>query len=246
MKVIHVLSIGNSFSEDAQAYLHDLAASQDVKIESVNLYIGGCSLEQHFRNMISEKRNYTLDIDGHRAHGFFVSIKEALTARAWDVVTLQQASPSSWKEETYYPYVNRLAEYVRELCPKAKILLHQTWGYETGSPRIEALGLHTYDEMFEHVKACYEKAAKSINADGIIPSGVAFQYALQHGLESVHRDTFHAKLGVGRFILALVWYGYLTGNDVRAVKYDSFSEAVSGEEHRIAIEAASHALMNQR
>lgn len=244
MKTVNVLSIGNSFSEDAQRYLHDLSRSEDTRIESVNLYIGGCSLERHFRNMVGDRREYTLEVNGHRAEGFFVSIKDALTARAWDVVTLQQASHFSYNPDTYFPYINKLAEYVRELCPKAKIMLHQTWGYETGSKRLQDHSFQSYDEMFEQVKLSYQKAAESIHADGIIPSGAAFQYALRHGMESVHRDTFHAKYGVGRFILALVWYGYLTGNDIRNVKYRTFSEPVLEAEYQIAIEAAYHALVN--
>lgn len=242
MRTIHVLSIGNSFSEDAHRYLHDLSRCAETRIETVNLYIGGCSLGHHFRNMVADRREYVLEINGHRADGFWVSIKEALTARAWDVVTLQQASHYSYGEETFYPYINKLTECIRDICPKAKILVHQTWGYETGSKRLQDHGFRTYDEMFEQVKTTYQKAADCIHADGIIPSGAAFQYALLHGLESVHRDTFHAKFGVGRFILALVWYGYLTGNDVSGVKYNSFSEPVSEDEYRIAIEAAIYAL----
>ena len=95
MKVIHVLSIGNSFSQDAHCYLHDFAKSEGVDIETVNLFVGGCSLERHYRNMVGNKREYTIEINGHRADGFLCSIDEALTARQWDFVTLQQASPDS-------------------------------------------------------------------------------------------------------------------------------------------------------
>ena len=245
MNTIHVLSIGNSFSEDAQAYLHDLAASQGVSIESANLFIGGCSLERHFRNMHSQRKDYMLQINGHRAVGFYVNLEEALTARSWDYITLQQASPGSHREESYAPYLGELAAYVRRLCPKARILIHQTWGYETGSLRLEQQGYQTFGEMFRQVKLCYEKAALSIGADGIIPAGEAFSHALNLGLAQVHRDTYHAKLGVGRFILALVWYGYLTGADVRAVDFHRFAEPVSEEEYRIAIDAAHHALNGQ-
>lgn len=245
MNSIHVLSIGNSFSEDAQTYLHDLAESQGIRIESVNLYIGGCSLERHFRNMHSQRKEYLLEVNGHRADGFYVNLQEALTARAWDVITLQQASPESHKKESYTPYLEELAAYVRRLCPKAKLLIHQTWGYETGSLRLEQQGYQTFEEMFLQVKLCYEKAALSIGADGIIPCGEAFRYALSHGIRQVHRDTFHAKLGVGRFLLALVWYGCLTGADIRAVEFHRFAEPVSEEEYRIAIDAAHHALNRQ-
>ena len=172
MKPIHVLSIGNSFSQDAHRYLHDLARSAGVAIEAVNLYIGGCSLERHYRNMVGNKREYMLEINGHRGDGFLCSMDEALSARAWDFITLQQASPQSFLMESYEPYLQRLAEHIRYMCPKAKLLLHQTWGYESGSERIKACGFNTYEEMFFRVKSCYEKAAADVRADGIIPAGI--------------------------------------------------------------------------
>ena len=103
MKTINVLSIGNSFSQDAQRYLHDLAASEGVPMETVNLYIGGCPLERHFRNMVGDRRDYTLQADGHHIEGFAMSIDEALTNRNWDVITLQQASHFSYQEDSYFP-----------------------------------------------------------------------------------------------------------------------------------------------
>lgn len=245
MQTIHVLSIGNSFSQDAHQYLHDLAKSQGVAMETVNLYIGGCSLEQHFRNMAADRRAYDLEINGHRAEGFFVSIREALTARAWDVITLQQASRFSFVAETYFPYLEELAEYVRDMCPCARVMMHQTWGYETGSQMIRELGFENYEDMFARVRACYQAAAVRIGADGIIPSGAAFQYALDRGIPSVHRDTFHAKFGVGCFILALVWYGCLTGRDVRTVNFGAFDETIREDEYRIALEAAYQALTHR-
>lgn len=238
MKPIHVLSIGNSFSQDAHCHLHDFAKSEGVDIETVNLFIGGCSLERHYRNMVGNKREYTLEINGHRADGFLCSMDEALTARQWDFVTLQQASPLSYRIESYEPYLQRLAEHVRYMSPKAKLLIHQTWAYETGSERIRTCGFETYDEMFAQVKYCYEKAASAICADGIIPSGEVFQQALKAGISSLHRDTFHANCGVGRFILALVWYVYLTKKSVAVAKFDSFTEYVDEREYYIAVELA--------
>ena len=42
-----VLAIGNSFSEDATRYLHDIAKADGVALEVANLYIGGCPLDRH-------------------------------------------------------------------------------------------------------------------------------------------------------------------------------------------------------
>ena len=82
MKTINILSIGNSFSQDAQRYIHDLARSEGVRIETANLYIGGCPLELHYRNMQGDKGAYALEINGHSSTGFMTSIKEVLLARA--------------------------------------------------------------------------------------------------------------------------------------------------------------------
>lgn len=213
-----------------------------MELESVNLYIGGCSLERHFRNLKGDRREYTLEINGHSAEGFMVGIREALTARCWDVVTLQQASHESYREETYQPYLGVLADYVRENCPGAKLFLQQTWGYESGSERIRQHGFETYDEMFARVMECYHGAAKEIGADGIIPGGLAFQNALKKGIGRIHRDTFHASLGAGRFLLALVWYGRITGRDISQVGFDGFDEPVEEREYRIVIEAARESL----
>jgi len=235
---INVLSIGNSFSQDAQKYLHYLAKSEGVDIQNVNLYIGGCPLDKHFRNFMGDKAEYDFEVNGNTI-GLKISIGEALLMRNWDYVTLQQASPSSFKYETYTPYINELAEYVRELCPKAKILIHQTWGYETGSDRIKSFGFETYDEMFAKIKECYANAAKEINADGIIPCGEVLQAAQKNGMAKVHRDGFHAGLGAGRFMLALTWYKYITGNCIDNVKFDWFDAEVTEEEYKIAIKSVN-------
>lgn len=243
---IQILSIGNSFSQDAQRYLHVLAKNEGVDMQTVNLYIGGCALEKHFRNLKGDKREYTLEVNGQSAEGFMTSIREALTARNWDVVTLQQASHESYREETYQPYLKLLADFVRENCPKAKLFLQQTWGYESGSERIRQHGFETYDEMFEQVMCCYDKAAEAVGADGVIPAGLAFQYALEKGIGRIHRDTFHASFGAGRFLLALVWYGYITGNDISHVRFQQFDEEVDDREYGIIIEAAENSIQKGR
>lgn len=242
MKPIHVLSIGNSFSQDAHRYLHDLARSAGVAIEAVNLYIGGCSLERHYRNMVGNRREYMLEINGHRGDGFLCSMDEALSARAWDFITLQQASPQSFLMESYEPYLQRLAEHIRYMCPKAKLLLHQTWGYESGSERIKACGFNTYEEMFFRVKSCYEKAAADVRADGIIPSGEAFRQALKAGIKDIHRDTFHAGYGIGRFILAMTWLGYLTGYDVGTIAFHDFDCCVDADVYKTAVKSVASVL----
>ena len=211
---MNILTIGNSFSEDSTRYLHRIARADEVNLQVANIHIGGCTLERHYRNMLSEEMAYELQYNGERTY-FFVSMKEALLNRCWDVVTLQQASPSSFQQETYTPYLEELVKYVRTHAPKAKIYIHQTWAYEAGSDRLLNMAkFETPEDMLSDIVKAYDKAAQTIGADGIIRSGELFAKLLQNGIARIHRDTFHASYGLGRYALGLLWYRTLCGRDV--------------------------------
>ena len=203
---MNILSIGNSFSEDATRYLHEIARADGEILNTANLYIGGCSLETHYKNMISGDRAYELQYNGQNT-GFFVSLDDALQNRSWDVVTIQQVSHLSFNTETYYPYVDFLADHIREKLPDAKLFLHQTWAYEEGSDRLLNIARYPDPEnMLCDIIKANDEVAQHIRADGIIRSGELFGLLRRNGFEGLHRDTFHASLGVGRYALALLWY----------------------------------------
>ena len=228
-----ILSIGNSFSQDAQRYLHSIARVDGVELNCFNLYIGGCSLSQHFRNLMGDKENYMLQVNGHHT-GFFVSIKEALLNRDWDVVTLQQASHGSTDYGKFQPYIGKLAEYVREYAPKAKLIIHETWAYEEDSPKLNNLMNYAHaDDMLSDIKIAYRKAFEDVRADGFIPSGELLGLLLKSGIEKVHRDTYHASLGLGRYALGLLWYRVLTGNKITNNSFSDFDEEISSAEIEI-------------
>lgn len=214
---MNILAIGNSFSQDATRYLHGIARSMGKKWNTANLYIGGCSLDRHFRNMHSGQDAYELQWNGVGT-GFYVSIKEALLSRSWDVITLQQASHYSPFYDTYQPYITELAAYVRSLCPKAKLYIHQTWAYEAGSQKLANVNFANPDDMFAAVETAYAQAAAEIKADGIIPSG-QLMLALSKAVGTVHRDTYHASLGLGRYALGLLWFRVLSGNSVEGCPF---------------------------
>lgn len=227
---MNVLSIGNSFSQDAQRYLHAIARADGFNMTTFNLYIGGCPLSLHYRNMMGDKRDYTLEMNG-TSTGFNMSIKEALLNRNWDVVTVQQLSKESVDYATYQPYLDAVVEYVRKLCPKAKIVLHETWAYLPGGVRLtEEMGYSDCGDMYRDIKKAYEKAAKDIKADMVIPSGALFQGLIEAGVENMHRDNSHASRGVGRYALGLLWYNILTGNSVSGNTFADFDEEISAED----------------
>ena len=224
---MNVLAIGNSFSEDATRYLHQIARADRENIQVVSLYIGGCSLERHYRNMLSGERAYELQYNGQKT-GFPVSLSEALLNRRWDVVTIQQQSSSSTNVQTFHPYVTEIANFVKKCAPHAKIYMHQTWAYENGSDMLFNVAKYpTATDMLRDIVASYATVANEIKADGIIPCGETMASLLENGISKVHRDSFHASFGLGRYALALTWYRTLTGRSVKDNPFSDFDEPIA-------------------
>lgn len=172
-----------------------------------------------------------------------VSVREALESDEWDYVTMQQVSHLSIDYSTYQPYLSELSKYVKKYALKAKQLIHQTWAYEQGSERLcNELGYSEQKEMFSDLKAAYDKAAFELCIK-IIPGGEVMQNLLNSGIEKVHRDTFHASLGLGRYALGAVWYESLTGNEILNNNFDELDEFVSDADIKTAKRCAHEAVI---
>lgn len=82
---LKVLAIGNSFSQDAvEQYLHELAEAGGQEIIIGNLYIGGCSLERHYNNMLNNTADYAyrkIGLDGIKHESGNQTIEKAPTAK---------------------------------------------------------------------------------------------------------------------------------------------------------------------
>ena len=217
---MRILSIGNSFSVDAQYWLNELANAGEDDMELWNLFIGGCSLETHMKNAASGEIAYDLYIDNRLVSKS--SIEAALKCGPWDYITLQQASGFSGLWESYENTLAPMYNYVKSLTPEGEIVIHETWAYEKTSthPHFEWYG-NDQKKMHSMLKACYERAAKEIGAR-IIPVGNAVAYLRENaafdvdkGGVSLSRDGFHLSFVMGRYLAAAVWYGFFTGKDVR-------------------------------
>lgn len=221
-----ILSIGNSFSQDAQRYLHQIASANKKELMCANLYIGGCPLKKHFINLEDNEKAYDFELNGVNSH-IKISIKEALQSNDWDYITLQQASHESFKEESYSPYLEKISDYIK-LRSGAKILLHQTWAYPEHRERLSEMGFKTTEQMFLSVREAYEKAEKLLRPDGVIRSGEAMLKAYKAAPDITYRDVIHASLGFGRYLLGCVWYTALFG-EAPKVHITDFDEPVSSE-----------------
>lgn len=220
-----ILSIGNSFSQDAHKWLHSIAKADDFKLDTFNLYIGGCSLEMHWNNYINDTSNY--ELQGN--NGEFlenISLSKALKMDIFDVVTIQQVSGLSGQPQSYFPYLANLAGVVRKAQPDAKIYFHKTWSYEIDSSHPSFL---TYNndqkEMYRRLCDASDMVKKIIDVD-IIPTGDVIQRLRENSKEfnyknggiSLCRDGFHLSLDYGRLAAGCVWYKTITGNKVNIEK----------------------------
>ena len=232
---MNILAITNSFGVDANRYLHQLAEAAGENLNIATLYVPSCSLETHYRNMIGDKAEYDLHFNGIYT-GFKVSIGEALLARPWDVVTLQQASRFSPHADTYHPYAQELYDHIKLCQPKAQIWMHQTWAYQDGSTQLAGAKYPTSSAMFADIEKAYQKCHEQLGTDGIIPAGkVLLTLGEKCGIP-VHRDGLHATMGLGRYALGLTWLRMLTGKSVADNTFANFDQPVAPEHIAIAKE----------
>ena len=230
-----ILSIGNSFSDDAQRYLHSIAAKEGIELETLNLCIPGCALETHASMVKSGKAGYFYHYNGDVECGDLISLQDGIAMRDWDIVTIQQVSTHSFKAETYYPYIHEVMAYVREKLPNAKIYVHQTWAYEHGCERVgEITNGKGAEFMLAGIREAYSRAKKEIGAEAIIPSGELMELLYLNGASKIYRDTFHASMGLGRYAVGLLWFKLFTGSSVLNNSFCELDEPVSDEDLAIA------------
>lgn len=211
--MVKILAIGNSFSQNAT----ELLQLFDSELYVRNLYIGGCSLAMHCENIEKDAKIYDYQENGAKLYPFQISIKDALLSEKWDYITVQQVSGYSGKAESYYPYIEKLIEYVKKYSG-AEIVFHQTWAYDNYSTHPH-FKLYENDRrvMYSQIAAITRKVAKR---EGLrmIPVGEVIEklrgddlFVPENGGLSLTCDGFHLSENYGRFLAAAVWLKFFTG-----------------------------------
>ena len=241
---LKVLMIGNSFSRQMVSSMPPVAKDLGLELDICSLYIGGCSLERHWKNVCAPtSMPYSVTravTDGTKYKKFRGNIPLVLASEKWDVVTIQQASHFSWKPATYHPWGDYLVKYIREKAPQAKIVVHETWSYTPWDSRLAAWGIDQA-EMYEKLHMAYADFAKGYCFD-IIPTGTAVQlvrkrlpvryaenslggdvvgsckFVEKDGKWMPKGDVFHMGSD-GNYLQALVWTAKLFGADVTKCSY---------------------------
>lgn len=224
---LKVLSVGNSFSVNAQKYLKAIADSMDSPLILGNASIGGCSIERHWLNASTNGVQYSYK-------GEKITLEEFIKADRWDVITIQQASGFSRFPESYEPAGTELIAFIKKRAPQAEVVVHETWAYREGEGRLATWKIST-DTMYADVSGSY-KAFAAKHGLRLIPAGDAFQLARKTPAwgdytpvdknagtpasgKTLHaNDGYHANTA-GEFLLGCVWYEFLFGKDIRTSTY---------------------------
>jgi len=173
-KTLRVLSMGNSFSVCLSRYFEKVVDSvPGCHVEWDHISIGGCSLERHWGNIAKEAAE-----PGYQYFKEF-TYKEKVQSKPWDIISIQQASPISWRPETYEPFARNICDFFRENAPTAEVVIQQTWSYRPDSPLLTDTWKMDQNEMYDRVADAYNQLAKELNLR-IIPVGYALQLARQN------------------------------------------------------------------
>lgn len=243
---IKVLAIGNSFSEDAvEEHLSGLLRAEGLTVIIGNMYIGGCSIERHVKNLrgdIADYRYRKIDPEGNMQEINGYTLEKALADEDWDYVSVQQSSPLSGQPESYV-LLPELVGFVRARIPEDVVMMfHQTWAYSEDSSHKAYVNydrdqMKMYNAIVETVAAEVPKAGVGL----VIPSGTAIQNArTSHLGTDLTRDGYHLSRPHGRYIASCTWLEAVFG--INPVGNAYCPEGMTPKECRTAQKAAHKAV----
>ncbi|HEY3331781.1 MAG TPA: DUF4886 domain-containing protein [Capsulimonadaceae bacterium] len=179
VKTLRLLTVGNSFAENAGHYMAGIASAAGYNLVLYRANIGGASMERHWTHVALHEKQ----ADDPKGTPFINpatkkkewGLKEALESAPWDYVTIQQASINSFDSKSYQPFAKNLYDFIKQHSPKAEVLVYETWPYRVDDP-LFAKGTESSDGMYTKLATAYRGVAKDLGAR-IIPVGDAFHLA---------------------------------------------------------------------
>ena len=171
--ITRVLTIGNSFAENASIYASEIAYANNQKMVFGYLKYPSCSLQRHWNDIQNNVSEFKFRVTSETGAGTTVAdgssttytIQQAIDYADWDVVVFQQESSNARNYSTFSPYLQNLIDYVSDQLPEARLLFHQVWRWGEWQA-----------DQFDLIKEASERMHKDYGLQ-LIPSGLAFEYA---------------------------------------------------------------------
>ncbi len=229
-----ILFIGNSNCSYFTDELVELAKAAGIDLVVANLYVSGCSVQQHVERLEYGQpyTKYTV-----RENGQVIvtenetSLAEALDERQWDAVSLQQhydplnaVNINIAKHQTN-KYAKQIYDFVKQKQPQALLFWQQMWAFQLGYPGESEAHADKKIETAEKQQAIHEVI--QLNARQVchenkayrVPVGDAWQLAraderIGHTLSNKdtqgNTDYVHdGEVGGGQYLNACIWFEML-------------------------------------
>jgi hypothetical protein len=177
-KTVRLLTVGNSFSQNATKYLDQIVEAGGHTLIHHRCVIGGSGPDQHLAKAALHEQ------DPDDKAGLYItgrSLRQELLAEQWDIITIQQASIRSHDAANYRPAARDLYDYIKQYAPASEVVIHQTWAYRVDDPRFATPSdkpgePRTQQEMYDGLSAAYRTIAEELGVRRI-PVGDAFYAA---------------------------------------------------------------------
>lgn len=247
-----VLSIGNSFSQDAHRYLWEIAQSYGISENNIivaNMYYGGSQLSQHVNYADSDDPVYEYQkFTSKDVVNAMSNLSTAMMDEDWDVITIQQASQYSGLEYYYQDYVRRMVQWIESWATNPNVIIgwHMTWAYQQNSTH-SGFGFYGNNQlnMYGKIVDVLDIKIRTIpQINLIIPTGTAIQNARTSFVgDTLTRDGYHLSDPFGRYIAGLMYFKSITGFDVSPLSIPFRPDGVSEEHQKLAMEVVNNAYL---
>ncbi len=248
-----ILCVGNSFAVDASTYVHQIAEFIKKDIDIHVLYIPGCPINRHWKNILTKDKEYEFYINGSKEPTMWCDIYDGLGYAKYDYITFQQRSGDSGDASTFFPELNLLTEAIKKDYQGTHVL-HKTWSYAKDFSH-DKYGRDplNQDWMDQDIKDAYIQVSERSGIKYIIPSGEAIRLAREVYGDDLNRDGYHLNER-GRLLTGILWVMFFTGKTdfnldgfvPRGFTYDDVTPGTKVEEIPELVKIAKKALENNK
>lgn len=248
MDSLKILFVGNSFSVDTMEHTAGIAKALGIQeIKFGTLYLGSCSIEMHYENLINDLPAYTYYTnvgDGWSSEPEY-RIADAVKSEDWDWIAIQHGTKGGSRNTSaeYYEKLTPLVLHLKSLTSsQTKFAFNMTWlGESTRQhPEIISYGGDMVAMRKKLVEVMDEVILGNPLIDLLLPTGTAIENARTSQIGLLTRDCYHLSVDKGRYIAGLTFLHAITGLSVD--KIDWTPTGVDDYARRVAIESAKNAV----
>lgn len=249
---IKILDIGNSFTDNATAYIPDISKSIEADLSKVSLYklvMSGASFKDWYdcyKGMSKKKYSYSkiigndVKVVGKRdtLEGGYINNELFLNVlkKQWDVIVIHQVSNFSmnykeWGSKKNNGYLADFLGMIYDRQPNAKIIFLLT---HVSNKIAEKSGMST-KEVYKIMLDSYFYLQENYGIKNIIPVGTSIENLRNTSLyteEDISSDNHHLRDGVSKYTSSLTYYesvlSKITGKGIIDLKYNT--KKVSSED----------------